>query len=289
MLDLAEYKLIVDSSPNMIWRAGLDGACNYFNQTWLAFTGRRMEQETGTGWAEGVHPDDLDPCITYYMDHFRRQVPFEMNYRLKRHDGRYRWINDRGVPVFSADGVFCGFIGSCMDITEKVEGQAVRRMAELDAVCGILNRPYSYQLLDGLLHSGTYRLSLIMLDIDDFKLINDRHGHLCGDDALRHTAAVLQGTLRAGDVLGRFGGDEFIIGLPETGIEGGVEAAERFREALAAQPLILSDGAALVLTISAGVDIYHPGEKLDELVSRADMALYRAKGSGKNRVCTLEK
>lgn len=127
-LDLNEYKLIVESSPNMVWRSGLDGKCNYFNNTWLEFTGKKMEEEIGAGWAEGVHPDDLDFCMQVYLTSFEKHEPFEMNYRLKRHDGQYRWINDRGVPVFY-EGVFKGYIGSCMDVTEKIEGQALSARA----------------------------------------------------------------------------------------------------------------------------------------------------------------
>ncbi len=287
MLDPAEYKLIVDSSPNMIWRSGLDAACYYFNPTWLVFTGRRMEDEVGEGWVQGVHPDDLDSCVDYYLRHFRQREPFEMNYRLRRHDGQYRWINDRGIPVYGDDGEFNGYIGSCMDITEKVEGQAIRQMAEHDAVCGVYNRPTAYRLLDALLHGGAYLLTLIMIDIDEFKQINDRFGHLSGDAALRHVATVLQRSLRSHDVLGRFGGDEFFIGLPDTSVTGGVEAAERIRATLAEHPLVLADGSERYLTLSIGVYASRTGDSLDDLIQRADTAMYRAKESGRDRVCTF--
>ena len=80
-LDLKEYKLIVESSPNMIWRAGTDGKCHYFNQNWLKFTNRTLEQEFGNGWAEGVHADDLNRCMKIFMDAFVRGESFEMEYR----------------------------------------------------------------------------------------------------------------------------------------------------------------------------------------------------------------
>src|SRR5688572_18612539 len=125
----AQYRLLVESSPVMIWRAGVDARCDYFNETWLAFTGRTFEQELGDGWAEGVHRDDLDRCVGIYRDHFERRAVFEMEYRLRRHDGVYRYIFDRGVPFFDEADEFAGFIGSCVDVEERVRAQAVLEAA----------------------------------------------------------------------------------------------------------------------------------------------------------------
>lgn len=122
-LTLAEYRLLIQHSPVMIWRAGLDARCDYFNETWLAFTGRTLEQEAGDGWAEGVHADDFDRCVNDYLDHFHRRAPFDMEYRLRRHDGEYRWILDRGVPFTDDNGAFAGFIGSCIDVDERRRAQ----------------------------------------------------------------------------------------------------------------------------------------------------------------------
>jgi PAS domain S-box-containing protein len=122
-LNATEYRLLVQHSPVMIWRAGTDAKCDYFNETWLAFTGRTLAQEMGDGWAEGVHAGDLDRCVKYYLDHFNRREAFEMEYRLRRHDGEYRWIFDRGVPYMDDDGAFAGFIGSCIDVHERREAQ----------------------------------------------------------------------------------------------------------------------------------------------------------------------
>lgn len=122
-LTATEYRLLVRHSPVMIWRSGLDAKCDYFNETWLAFTGRTLEQEMGEGWAEGVHPEDLQGCVAHYLDHFHRRQPFEMEYRLRRHDGLYRWIFDRGVPFADDSGTFAGFIGSCVDVDDRRRAQ----------------------------------------------------------------------------------------------------------------------------------------------------------------------
>jgi len=117
------YRLLVENSPVMVWRSGLDANCDYFNETWLAFTGRTLEQEMGSGWIEGVHPADIDRCVSYYMRHFERRELFEMEYRLRRHDGVYRWILDRGVPFTDDTGTFAGFIGSCVDVDARRKAQ----------------------------------------------------------------------------------------------------------------------------------------------------------------------
>jgi PAS domain S-box-containing protein len=117
----------------MIWRSNTTMACDYFNEIWLAFTGRTMEQETGNGWVEGVHPEDFDTCLKIYTDHFSRRETFEMEYRLRRSDGIYRWIFDRGVPFSDLDGNFLGYIGSCIDVTERKEAQeALKRANETE-------------------------------------------------------------------------------------------------------------------------------------------------------------
>ena len=126
-LSANEYRLLVESSPVMIWRSGRDANCDYFNETWLAFTGRTLDQEMGEGWVEGVHRDDLARCVSYYLDHFHRRQPFEMEYRLRRHDGVYRWIFDRGVPFNDDSGEFAGFIGSCIDVDESRNAEQARR------------------------------------------------------------------------------------------------------------------------------------------------------------------
>ncbi len=139
-LSLSEYAALVEQSPILSWRANTDALCDYFNDRWLDFRGRTMEEEFGNGWAEGVHPDDFDRCLKIYLDNFNSRKVFEMEYRLKRHDGVYRWIFDRGVP-FNVEGVFAGYIGSCIDVTERVEAQEAlktRLENEIKTLTGII-------------------------------------------------------------------------------------------------------------------------------------------------------
>jgi PAS domain S-box-containing protein len=113
------FRLVADSAPVLIWMSGTDRLCTFFNRGWLKFTGRTLEQELGNGWAAGVHPDDLDRCLAVYNGSFDTRVDFEMEYRLRRYDGEYHWVLDYGVPRFETDGTFCGYIGSCVDITVR--------------------------------------------------------------------------------------------------------------------------------------------------------------------------
>lgn len=141
VLSFTEYRLLVEQAPILIWRANTSSECDYFNQRWLEFTGRTMEQEAGNGWAEGVHPDDFQDCLRIYLDHFAQRKPFEMTYRLRRHDGVYRWIFDRGVPFDDDQGNFAGYIGSCHDITERLQAQEALKAArerELQELRGLL-------------------------------------------------------------------------------------------------------------------------------------------------------
>ncbi|MGM0405510.1 MAG: PAS domain S-box protein, partial [Thermoplasmatota archaeon] len=113
------YLTILDDFPALIWRSGIDGMCNYFNSTWLDFTGKSIEDELGEGWTEGVDPDDLDRCVNTYLNAFEKREPFEMEYRLLHHSGEYRWIIDFGRPFWDLEGEFAGYIGSCYDIDDR--------------------------------------------------------------------------------------------------------------------------------------------------------------------------
>ena len=126
------YLKIFEDFPALIWRSNLDKDCDYFNKTWLEWTGRTMEQEYGAGWSEGVHPDDFDECLKIYITSFDQRKPFYMEYRLRNKDGEYRWIGDHGRPFYDLDGqTFLGYIGSCYDITDtKLYNQRLLKAKE---------------------------------------------------------------------------------------------------------------------------------------------------------------
>jgi len=132
----ARFCEVMDAAPVMIWVSGEDKGCVWFNKPWLTFTGRQMDQEIGNGWSEGVHRDDFDRCLKIYTTQFDARKDFRMQYRLRRYDGAYRWIDDTGIPRFAQDGSFLGYIGSCIDIHDyrEVQSELRRRLLEIAAL-----------------------------------------------------------------------------------------------------------------------------------------------------------
>jgi two-component system, LuxR family, sensor kinase FixL len=134
----ARFRNVANTAPMMIWMSGMDKLCTFFNKGWLDFTGRQLEQELGNGWAEGVHRDDFDRCLEVYVSSFDARQPFTMEYRLRRSDGAYRWVLDNGTPRFEPDGRFLGYIGCCIDITERKLAQERFRLVVEASPNGII-------------------------------------------------------------------------------------------------------------------------------------------------------
>ena len=152
---------LADSAPVLIWRSGVDALCTWFNKPWIDFRGRTLEQELGNGWAEGVHKEDYDRCVGIYLSNFENRTPFQMEYRLQRADGEYRWLLDHGVPRYSETGLFLGFIGSCIDITDVTEIKQAwdtqqnisKRLGELAAIVESSDEVIISKNLDGTVTS----------------------------------------------------------------------------------------------------------------------------------------
>jgi len=119
------FRLLVDQAPFMLWSAGQDGLCTYFNRPWLEFRGRAMEQETGNGWFDGMHPDDRQRFLDIHSRALESRQPFDIEYRLLRADGQYRWVRNSARAQFDEAGEFVGYIGTCIEINAPARGTAV--------------------------------------------------------------------------------------------------------------------------------------------------------------------
>jgi PAS domain S-box-containing protein len=181
------FRTMADGAPVLLWMAGTDGLCDFFNQGWLIFTGRPLERELGSGWAEGVHFEDFQRCMHTYMNAFVERQSFAMTYRLRRADGEYRWLFDQGRPRFAPDGSFMGYIGSCIDVTEErltrealgklnedLEGHVRRRTAQLE----VANRE-----LEAFAYSASHDLRAPLRALSGYsQLLLDDHGQSIGAD-----------------------------------------------------------------------------------------------------------
>jgi PAS domain S-box-containing protein len=179
--------------PVMIWTAGVDRRCDYFNQRWLEFTGRRLEDELGWGWAERVHPDDREGALAIYNAAFDERRPFDLEYRLQRADGEYRWVLDTAVPRTAPNGEFAGYIGCCTDVTERrALEQRVKRMERTDAIT---------QLAGGVAHEFnnlvTGILGHVSLLLEDGSLSPEARGDLAQIQHAADRAAALTRQLLA--------------------------------------------------------------------------------------------
>ena len=242
---------------------------------------------TGSQLARAVHPDDRKRFLDTLEGRAHRGSSYQMEYRLYTVKGELRHVIERAEPLAHLSGHVV-MVGSVQDITERKQMEnELRERAVYDSLTGAYNRRQFLEVADReFRRSERYRrpLSLLMLDLDHFKLINDNHGHAAGDEALRQVSAVCHGVLREQDIFGRLGGEEFAILLPETLGVHGVETAERLRVRIAGLAIENAD-EPIRLTVSIGVALYHRGDtSVETVVQRADRALYQAKERGRNQV-----
>ncbi len=228
----------------------------------------------------GDFGDNADDIVRERFDLFKSGESFTLDHA--RPDGRF--IEVRGGPMPGGE-----FIASYTDITERKQMEdELRRLATTDPLTGVNNRRrYTETSERELVRCKRYEhpLCVLMLDADHFKVVNDTYGHEAGDRVLVALANACAEELRDVDVLGRFGGEEFTITLPETTLETALDVAERLRLALSETKVPLDDGSEISFSVSIGAaHLRNPDEMLSDLLNRADSALYKAKESGRNQV-----
>ncbi len=243
-------------------------------------------------FTEKLHPEDYQQTMDSMLDHlFGKAEVYEVEYRIQAKDGNYKWFYDRGkITQYDENGKPLFLAGIVFDVTEEKEllleleqrNQVLWERSSLDALTNISNRRALIEHLQAeLVNSSCTKapLSIAIFDIDDFKTINDCKGHVCGDHVLAEVASVIIDNIRSTDLVGRYGGEEFLVVFLDTTLIGAAKIAERIREAV--EEHHFPEG--LRVTISGGVKQYE-GESLSELIRAADRHLYKSKRSGKNQV-----
>ncbi|QPO22777.1 diguanylate cyclase [Pseudomonas sp. Y39-6] len=303
-----------------VWDWNANTGFVYRNPGWYEMLGypRHSLENSVFTWENIIHPDDYSRVMTVFDDYINRRSPYyQIEYRCRKKDGSYLWIEDRGYVVArNLDGSVARMVGAHRDINtrkcaiEQLErrNQSLealvaertrelsrvnqqlqlqldenRSLAERDSLTRVANR-YRLEkvLLEECERAQRFRLplALVAMDIDDFKPINDRHGHGVGDQTLMSVVESLEACVRPGDLLARWGGDEFVVVLPKSTLESAKNLAERIRQSMSEVPTV----GDFKITLSLGVVERHAGEGPDALMARADQALYRSKAAGKDIV-----
>jgi diguanylate cyclase (GGDEF)-like protein/PAS domain S-box-containing protein len=299
------FELAVQGTCDGLWDWNLDT-----NEVWYAERFREL-----LGYNENefpdvleslnthLHPDDYHWTLKAVDDHLERREPFDIEYRLRIKGGDYRWFRARAIAFRNDEGRPVRMSGSIQDITDRKEvieqlealGKRLAQVntqiavdARIDPLTKVLNRAsweegISIEDERSRRHGHVY--AVMIIDIDHFKQFNDTAGHSAGDDVLRAVVDCICRTCRLTDVVGRYGGDEFVVLLPETDLPSGQRAAERVLDAIRARTIRhagLGEGASVTASIGVaagpGLDGWNP------VLELADQALYRAKAGGKNRI-----
>ena len=191
------FRRMAHSAPVLLWVSGTDKLCTFFNRGWLKFTGRTIEQELGNGWAEGVHPEDRQKCVARYHGAFDARQPFEIEYRLRRHDSEYRWVLDIGVPRYEADGAFAGYVGSAIDITDRKRSEEIQRELAHTQRLAVMG-----ELTAALAHEVRQPMSAILIDAKMAEqMALDRS--MTSDDMRVLAAGIRENATRAEQVINR--------------------------------------------------------------------------------------
>lgn len=286
-------KLAAEASGVGVWDYDMVNNALVWDNSMYALYG--IDKSAGSGlfemWSNMVLPEDMPMAEDALKATIERGAPYTPCFRIRRGDGEVRHIQARARVYFDAGGKPFRIVGTNEDITErkKLQGK-LEEKAHQDYLTGLCNRRYFMEQGQAeLARAQRYgsALSMLMLDIDFFKAVNDSHGHKAGDIVLQKLSGIMRETLRTMDVIGRIGGEEFAILLPETDLGKASEVAERLRENVERTEVVLEAGLPLHFTVSIGVATLKGKDvNIDILFNQSDKALYQAKESGRNRVCT---
>jgi diguanylate cyclase (GGDEF)-like protein/PAS domain S-box-containing protein len=281
------YRLLVENAWDVVWTTAVDGKVTYVSPAIERLRGVTAEETMRQSLDEFYPPDSAESIREYFRSALAAAKdgtelpPFRLEHEFFHKDGSRVAAEMQVIPHLDEQGRVLEILGVTRDITErkKLESE-LRRLAVTDPVTGVWNRRHGEELISADLGTAHAPLSLLMLDVDKFKAINDTRGHQAGDRVLVEIGRRLAAICRDTDMVARWGGEEFVILLRDCALPGGLKVAEQIRAAIADTPFI--DVGAV--TVSIGVAEAHRDDDLTSWVARADEALYEAKGSGRNTV-----
>ena len=288
-----QLQILMDNLPGMAYRClyDPDWTMKFVSQGCTKLTGYEPDELVNnrvTSYAALVSDASNQQLFEQVRVDLEKEESFSLEYEVTRKDGSRIWVWERGRGVQEDDGSL-HLEGIILDISDrKVLETELEQMATRDPLTGLLNRREMSRVLDEeLQRARRYQrpMAVLWVDFDHFKDVNDTYGHAAGDSVLRAISRLLLGSVRSVDSIGRFGGEEFVIVLPEMDLEEAQETAERLRRKVAEEPQPLGNGEAVPLTISVGVAVYPDhGQTASTLCAAADKAMYLAKDRGRNCV-----
>lgn len=287
------WRLALEAAGDGVWDWKVADSTVLFSSGWKAMLGYQSADIGSelSEWKNRVHPHDMPQVMADLDRHFKGHTPFYSNeHRVLCKDGSWKWILDRGMVISrTADGHPLRMVGTHTDISASKKMEVMlTTLATTDALTGLDNRRSFLEKLEReVVRVKRYPetlSSVLMLDIDFFKRVNDTYGHAAGDAVLKHVAHILQEGLRETDTVGRVGGEEFSMLLPETGWVNAEQSAQRLCAQLRNRPVVF-DGHTICVTMSIGLSMIAVSDaNADHVLHRADVALYSAKNAGRDRV-----
>lgn len=292
-----QMALALSGNRDAVWDCSIPGesSASYMSERWqemLGFCAEELPFSSFSDWKTRVHPDDYENIMLDVKKHYEGKTEFYTNVHREKHkDGRWIWIIARGKAQFDEHGNPTRMNGTFTDITETKEiEEKLVDLVNHDQLTGLYNRRYFFSVVKNFISLAKREntsLSLMMIDIDDFKEINDSYGHGNGDLVIKRLAVILLEHTRDSDIVARIGGEEFVVLLTNTSKDAAFKVADTIRRFTQNQAIKTDDNNTIRFTISIGVDSVNSKDKQDieKALSRVDKALYKAKNSGKNKVC----
>jgi len=286
------FDTIINTIPNPMFYKDAKGIYQNANKTFAEkILGINKDELIGKTLDELSHviaPKE----IAFYNKQDRKLYENKQNQvyetKLKIKDGSLRYFRIQKNLFYSKDGIILGYVGFMYDITElKDREKELEYIASIDPMTKLYNRRYFSNISESILKLAKRKkkpVSIVMLDIDDFKKVNDTYGHNIGDDVIIAIAKILKNICRESDVACRFGGEEFILLLPDTDRNGVYNVAQKVRRTVEEYQVKIDDTKSIQVTVSLGVSEVNVNKNLEVSIKKADDALYKAKENGKNRV-----